>query len=217
MHILRVFEYQKIGAGDKLTFHRAGSSFTRPLERRYIDALWNIYDEKRNPFFSPTRQGIRFSHYVGVVRVLDLTIEILPKADADDLQNGPGEQRKWQLILIGMLRVCKKLNTRTISQAPLRLRHNSILDLYIQQFITAVQSLLHRGLIKRYRKESLNTTALKGRLLIHQHLSENMVHRERFFVSKSTHDVNHLVHQILRKAIEVIPQLTSNDHLCSVS
>lgn len=215
MLILRVFEYQKIRVGEKLTFHRAGASIEQILERKYIDALWSLYDEKRYPFFSPTRHGIGFSHYVGVVKVLDLIIEILPKADQDHSGRGLDEERKWQQILIGMLRVCKKLNTPSVSQAPLRLRHNSILDLYIQQFLASVESLLHRGLIKRYRKDEVNANALKGRLLIHRHLKENMVHRERFFISKNTFDVDHLIHRILRKALAIIPQLTSNDHICS--
>jgi len=215
MFTIRVFEHQTLRAGDVLTFHHGGSSKREKLEQRYIIALLKLYDQDKRPFFVPARNGIRFTQWVGVLKVLDLTIEILPKADNRDASDDEHQQNKWQSILIGMLNVCRSLDTPSLSNASLRLKNNSILDLYIEQFIDEVTNLLRLGLVKRYRKEESNDTSLKGRLLFQKHLAKNIVHKELFYISKATYDCNHLLHQVLSKAIKIIPLICNNQELIS--
>ncbi|WP_053058492.1 McrC family protein [Pedobacter sp. BMA] len=215
MPSLKVFEYQTVRAGDELMFYHNGKGEKGILEEKYITALWKMYDEQARPFFTPTRGGIRFCEWVGVIRVLDLTLEILPKADNNENYLEEAEQSKWQSILIDMLRICRALDTPTASDAPLRLKSNSILDLYIERFIQEVNFLLHTGLIKRYKKIEGNSTALKGKLLLQKHFTKNLVHQERFYVEKTSYDQNHLIHQILYKAIKTLPRICNNQYLVS--
>jgi len=215
MPSLKVFEYQTIRAGDELMFYRNGKGEKGTLDEKYITALWKMYDEQARPFFTPTRGGIRFCEWVGVIKVLDLTLEILPKADNNQDYLEETEQSKWQSILIDMLRICRSLDTPTASDAPLKLKSNSILDLYIERFIQEVNFLLHTGLIKRYKKIEGNSTALKGKLLLQKHFTKNLVHQERFYVEKTSYDQNHLIHQILYKAIKALPRICNNQYLVS--
>lgn len=215
MPTLKVFEHQTIKAKQDLWFYKGKIKEQKPLDVKYIDALWKLYDEKKMPFFTPSRGGIKFCEYVGVIKVLDLTVEILPKADNNQNWSDEKEQSKWQNILIGMLRVCRKLNTPSVSDASLKLKSNSILDLYIERFINEVNYLINAGLIKRYRKEELNSTALKGKLLIQKHITKNIVHKEQFYVSRSTYDKDHLIHQILLKAIKILPLICNQQSLLS--
>jgi 5-methylcytosine-specific restriction enzyme subunit McrC len=179
-----------------------------------------MYDEEKRPFFKPTRNGIRFCEWVGVIKVLDLTVEILPKADKlndfDTKEAQVKEQNKWQSILIDMLKVCHSLDTPSVSDASLKLKSNSILDLYIQRFINEVNYLINAGLIKKYRKEEINSTALKGKLLLQKHITKNIVHKERFYVSRTTYDRDHKWHQILFKAIQLLPLICNNQYLVSL-
>lgn len=215
MPVIKVFEHQTIKTGDTLNFYKGKSVVQRKLDEKYIAALWKMYDEQKRPFFVPTRGGIKFCQYVGVIKVLDLTVEILPKADNNKNCRDEAEQQKWQSILINMLRVCRKLKTPSVSDASLKLKSNSILDLYIERFISEINYLIHAGLIKRYRKEETNTTALKGKLLIQKHIILNSVHKERFYVSRTSYDKDHLLHQVLLKAIKVLPLICNNQVLLS--
>jgi 5-methylcytosine-specific restriction enzyme subunit McrC len=215
MFTIRVFEHQVIKAGDKLRFHRGGSNELKKLDEKYIRALWRMYDENKRPFFIPTRGGIKFCEWVGVIKVLDLTVEILPKADKLVNFDNEEEQNKWQSILIDMLRVCRSLETPSVSDAPLKLKTNAILDLYIERFIKEVNYLLHLGLIKKYRREETNHTSLKGRLLLQKHITRNLIHKELFYVEKTNYDRDHLLHQILAKAIKILSLICTNQYLIS--
>jgi 5-methylcytosine-specific restriction enzyme subunit McrC len=68
MPILKVFEHQVIKTGDELLFHTGNISQVKTLDEKYIAALWKLYDEKQRPFFTPTRGGIRFCAFVGVIK-----------------------------------------------------------------------------------------------------------------------------------------------------
>jgi 5-methylcytosine-specific restriction enzyme subunit McrC len=74
--------------------------------------------------------GIKLSHYVGALQTGDLTIEILPKADA---QKSP-DSTLWQSVLLDLLRECKLIKMESLTHAGLRLRPNAILDLYVEIF-----------------------------------------------------------------------------------
>jgi 5-methylcytosine-specific restriction enzyme subunit McrC len=215
MPTLKVFEHQTIKAGDTFRFYKGEESYFGILEERYIVALWKIYDEEKRPFFTPTRGGIKFREWVGVIKVLDLTLEILPKADKIEDFSSVSEQSKWQSILIEMLRVCRSIDTPSISDASLKLKSNAILDLYIERFINEANYLLHSGLLKKYRREEINSTALKGKLLLQKHIIKNIIHRERFYVAKTSYDGDHLLNQILAKAINILPLICNNQHLLS--
>jgi 5-methylcytosine-specific restriction enzyme subunit McrC len=220
MKTLKVFEHQTISVDQLLTFYYGKEPRKEELESKYIDALWKLYDDKKRPFFRPTRKGVCFTEYVGVVKVLNLTIEILPKADnqktsLDDPIALKREENKWQSILIDMLKVCHLIETPSISDAHLKTRSNSILDLYIERFINEVNTLIRQGLIKRYRKVEGNSNALKGKLLIGQHIQKNLVHQERFYIAQTQYDKNHLLHKIIAKAIDILPELCNSQSLIS--
>lgn len=215
MFTVRVFEHQTIKAGEELIFYRKGIGKPEKLDAKYIEALFKLYDEKKRPFFTPTRGGVKFCEWVGVIKVLDLTLEILPKADLVANFDNEIEHAKWQRILIDMLRVCRHLDTPTVSEASLKLKSNAILDLYIEKFLDEVNYLLHAGLIKKYRKEESNSTALKGKLLLQKHITKNVVHQERFYIAQTTYDKDHTLHRILGKAIKILPLICGNQYLVS--
>ncbi|MEQ8705825.1 MAG: hypothetical protein RIC19_17995 [Phaeodactylibacter sp.] len=78
---------------------------------------------------------------------------------------------------------------------------------------TKIEQLLHRGLVKQYSQTTGNRTALKGSLQFAQHLNHNLVHRERFYVSHTTYDRKHLLHQILYEALLLLQRLNTHPQL----
>lgn len=183
-------------------------------DERLTDAQWKSLGEYNqahdNRFFTLQTNGIKFNLYVGVIQVGNQTIEVLPKIDRRE-----SEENKsiWQRVLINMLRQCHWLDQHAHQQAPLRIRHRSILEAYLEVFLNHCEAILHRGLVKRYRKEEGNKYALKGKLLFAQNIRHNSHHAERFYIRHPIYDSQHLLNQILLKAIKLVPSLSTHSSL----
>jgi len=202
---ITVFEHQTIKLNQSIT----GVMF----DKDKLLALQEYYGQKGVPYFSLIHKGIQFNEYVGVVQVGNLLIEVLPKADKNP--DTEKEETKWRDILIGMLRAVSNFDIKSTSNSQLKIKPNTILDLYFELFIKEVEYLYHTGLVKKYRKTEGNTTALKGNLLFAKHLQQNLTHQERFYVRHTTYDTEHLLQFILYKAIRLLKQINTNNALQS--
>jgi 5-methylcytosine-specific restriction enzyme subunit McrC len=159
-------------------------------------------------FYSLCHNGVQFNKYVGAIQVGNTLIEVLPKADK--MGDSKKEEKKWRDILIGMLKAVGSFTIKTTSESSLKIKPNTILDLYFEMFIHEVEFLLHHGLVKKYRKKEGNVTALKGSLLFGKQIQQNLSHQERFYVRHTTFDVEHHLHFILYKTLRLIRQINTN-------
>lgn len=200
--VIQVFEYSILPVGGPLTAAR-------------FDRLVQYNERHGNKFFAVGHNRIHFRNYVGVIQVGNLTIEVLPKPDKTP--DAPGQKQKWQRALVEMLRQSGFIRLESISDARLRLRSSSLLDLYFESFLAEVDELVHHGLVRKYRQNRGNLPALKGRILFPQHLSRNLVHRERFFTEHVFYDRNNPFNQILRVALGVLARVCVNPHLAALA
>ena len=162
------------------------------------------------PYFSLIHNGVQFNEYVGVVQIGNTLIEVLPKADKYTDDKG-----SWRSLLIDMLRVVSGFETKSTSNADLKVKPNTILDLYFELFIKEIEYLLHGGLIKKYRKKEANNTALKGNIIFSKHIQKNITHQEQFYTRFTTYDVIHPIHQIIYKTLLLLKQINNNSFLSS--
>jgi 5-methylcytosine-specific restriction enzyme subunit McrC len=200
---IQVFEYEK------LTLHEDWRG--RKLEQRELDKLLEFNDNNKNNYFTAIRDGVRFKNYVGVIQIGGLTIEILPKADKNKSEDDDYEA--WHGALLNMLKICKHINVKSVSEASLKRKHNSLLDLYFEMYLDEVQSLLRMGLIKQYRRDSSNVLALKGRLDFNKNIQQNLIHQERFYTEHQIYDYENLINQILLKGLSILGDLTYDSQL----
>lgn len=189
---IQVFEYQSLRYTDSNIF-----------KKHHFDALVKYNEQHQNKYFTIIHQGIRFGNYVGVMQIGGLTLEILPKVDNRE----PNNKLLWQHILLNMLKACKHLPIDSISETNLKIKNHSILDAYFELFLSEVERLLKIGLIKKYRRTQANLNTLKGKLLIKQNLQRNIVHKEKLYCEHQVYDKNHLLHQILLKALQILKNL----------
>jgi 5-methylcytosine-specific restriction enzyme subunit McrC len=195
---IQVFEHKTLSVG------------TKGFEKPHWEALgW--YNEKHGgSFFTLTPNGVKFNQYVGVIQVGNITIEVLPKiGQATDEK----EKAKWQKVLIDMLRECRWMNVYAHEKASLRFKPNSILEAYLELFVLECEKILRQGLIKKYRFEESNCTALKGKLLFNKQIQKNLVHQENFYTRHQIYDRENVFNQILYKALLIVPKISSSPFL----
>lgn len=201
MNKIQVFEYQSLPLG------------SGGFKESHFDRLVQYNEIHGCKFFDVGHKKIRFKNYVGVIQVGSLVIEILPKAD----KSSSPDKEKWQLALIQMLRRSGVLKLESLTRATLQLRSASLLDLYIESFLFEVRRLTHEGLIRLYRRRQGNLSCLKGKLLFSKHISQNYVHRERFYVDHTVFDTNNLFNGIIRAALSNVAIFSPNTHLSAES
>lgn len=190
----QVFEHETIRIGEQ----RRGIVFTQ----KHFNGL-AAFQEKAQKYYKLVHQGIRFTHYVGALQINDLIIEILPKADKKET----ADRQVWHGVLLDMLQYCRLIKVENLTAAHLRLRSNSILELYYDLFLQEVESLLREGLVKTYRRKEGQQTTLKGRLLLSKQISTNLLHRERFYTNYQTYDYDHSLNRMILAALHVLGKL----------
>lgn len=195
-NIITVFEHQS------LVF-----DLKNDTERRLHEAFEKFFG-KGVPYFSLIRNGVKFNEFVGVIQIGSTLVEVLPKTDQN--KTDLNQEKTWRDILIGMLRAVHGFEVKSPSSSDLKVKNNSVLDLYFEFFINEVEYLFHRGLVKKYRKTEGNLTALKGSLQFSKQISKNIVHKERFYTKYTTYDTEHLLHVILFQTILVLKRINTN-------
>ncbi|CAH0999707.1 hypothetical protein LEM8419_01007 [Neolewinella maritima] len=190
---LTVYEHERLGQAPE-----------GRLTAGQLTALQRFHASSPQRYFDLCYRGIQLLSYVGVLRVGDLQLEILPKLDRHHAEPF------WRDRLLDMLRVVHRLPLAAPTSTQLQTRPHNILDLYLERYAHEVSKLLRRGLARRYRTTEQNATALRGRLLFAEQLRHNLVHRERFYTATATYDQEFVHHQILLQGLKLAVQLTDN-------
>lgn len=201
---IEVFEHQSIFLNQKF---EGGTVF----DQDKLESLVKFFG-KGVPYYSLIRNGIRFSEYVGALQVGNLLISVLPKADKYQ-QETPEEKARWNSILVDMLRVVHGFDVKAPSTSHLKIKNNTVLDLYFEIFVSEVEGLLHRGLAKKYRQTEGNLNALKGSIQFSRQISKNSIHKERFYTKHTTYDIEHILHIILYRTLRLLKRINTNTAL----
>lgn len=201
-NVIQVFEYQTLSVGEC------------DFQAHQLDRLlaWQAHSSvgKQHKYFTIGREDITFKHFVGAIQVGNLTIEILPKIDAQTPQK---EAHTYQKMLLQMLQICQKTTISSAQQAFLSWQSCTILDIYVALFLEEIEMLLHRGLVKKYKQQEGNLYALKGKIKFAKHLAYNAAHQERFYTTHQIYDKDNLPNQILAKALKTVAKITQNPTL----
>ncbi|RXG15007.1 5-methylcytosine-specific restriction enzyme subunit McrC [Leeuwenhoekiella aestuarii] len=197
---IQVFEYESLHLG-----RGKGKAI---FQQKHFRALVKLNELHGNKYFTVGLDKITFKHYVGVLQVDDLCIEIMPKADRSATDTG-----LWRDVLIDMLRATRKLKLNQVDHAHVTKQSKHLLDIYFEWYLNEVKKLMHQGLIKKYYLKQGNLNTLKGKLVFAKQISQNLIHKERFYTEHQVYDKDHLIHQILQQALGIIEQFTRGRYL----
>lgn len=203
---------------DTITLKEYDSLFVK--ERR--DAKHNIISQDdADALLSILRDGesifkwgykrITAQHWVGVISLKDLTIEILPKlasyCDTDQLRN----------VLTRMLLVSHQMPNSKEVPGNIQTQKNSLIEILISTFLGALEKYILGGLQHSYQKISKNINYLKGKILINKQFSKNILKPDKFWCrfSKFTSDnpINQFFKLCLRSMFEVTAVLQNKKRI----
>lgn len=206
MRVIKVFEYSSLTVNE--------ADFTQA----HFDHLVRYNEQHGNKYFGVGHKRIYFKNYVGIFQVGNLAIEILPKADKK--KDIPEERDKWHNALIYMLNLCGYIRIDSISRADLKLQNITLLELFYKLFLDEVRTIVHCGLMRAYRHKSDNLPYLKGRLVFNKHISENYLHKEKFYTVSQVYDHNNVYNRILCKALLALKSVNKGNlfysEICSL-
>ncbi|MEB2610954.1 McrC family protein [Burkholderia cenocepacia] len=160
------------------------------------DAAWLRWAQRRG------RRVIQVTSFVGVIRAPDgYQIEVLPKVGK---ATGGGAVEARQL-LIEMLCCLHGFRHVLTNSAQLSAARMPLLEIFISEFLHAVEHVVKRGLRSDYRQRQDNLLALRGKLLMPPHLRQNLFRADRFFTEHDEFSTdrpeNRLLHAALRRVL----------------
>ncbi len=196
----QVFEHDVLAVGD--------GGFTKSQ----FAALVRFNDAHGQKFFRVGYNKLQFTEYVGVIQVGDFAIEVLPKVGRVDA----AEAMKWRRVLVKMLSEARVIAS-PVNEADLARTRSPLIDLYLNAFLIEAHDVVHRGLVKRYRREEGNVGVLKGRILFAKQLRHNALHAERMFTEHQKFDRDNIVNQILKLALSIVARSASSMHVTAAA
>ena len=148
---------------------------------------------------------IKFINYVGIIKVKNLIVEILPKIS---LSNDIIKDRE---ILVFMLSKCNKLSVDIKELLNSNILNNSLLDILAKVFSKKLLNELQKGLYREYVSKEEPLSMIKGKILISKSIKENTINKNKMNCKYDEFTEDNLFNAILKRAISVILFSIKND------
>lgn len=160
------------------------------------DSAWLRLTQRRG------HRAVQMTSFVGVIRAPDgFQIEVLPKVGK---AIGGGDAQARQL-LIEMLQCLGGFRHIQTDSAKLVAAQMPLLEVFIGEFLRAVEHVVKRGLRGDYASRQDNVFALRGKIQVAAHLRQNLCRQDRFFSEfdefSNNRPENRLLHSALRQAL----------------
>jgi len=148
------------------------------------------------------KRVIKVLNYVGVIQIPHgEQIEVLPKIGKNMKDSEVRE------VLIDMLRCLGAFKHILTESAKLRATRMPLLEVFIGELLRSIEHVVKRGLRGDYTIQEGNLFSLRGKLMMPQHLRQNMFRADRFFSQydkfTTNRPVNRLLHSTLRRVLIV--------------
>lgn len=141
-------------------------------------------------------------NYVGLIQLKEgQQIQILPKIDFDDDQ---------EATFLKMLRSLKDFPSKNAAMANHKTDRMNLYEIFIHMYIQETRNLVKRGIRSSYVDQEDNLKFYKGKLLVGQHIKENLAHKERVFVSYEEFLPNSVENRIIKATLLKLQKITTS-------
>lgn len=154
------------------------------------------------------REALKPTRYVGIVMLKDGTqIEILPQLCVDKEENILSSK----ILLLHMLDAIREIPVRKVDELYFKKEQLNIFEICVRMFTDEVLGVVRNGLKQTYVPYRGNEMFVKGKTIYSEHAKKNFAHKEKFFVEYDVFSVNRAENRLLKKALEVVNKLSSNN------
>lgn len=151
-------------------------------------------------------ETVTFKNYVGLIQINNkFQLEVLPKIQFVD-----GEKDETKQVLMRMLRTMKDFPSKVFTDANLNIDRMSLYEVFISMYLQEVQQLVKHGLKSSYVAQEDNLNVYKGKLLVNQHIKQNLAHKERFYVVFDEFQLNRPENKLIKSTLLKLQKLTNN-------
>ena len=109
-----------------------------------------------------------------------------------------------------MLRSMKDFSGKTAANANLNPENMNLYEIFINLYIQEVRRLVKNGIKSSYLNQEENLNVYKGKLLVNEHLKQNIVHKERFYVAFDEYQANCPQNRLIKSTLLKLQQLTGS-------
>ncbi len=170
--ILTIKEFDKIGVREKRNLQQLQISKS---DAQFLQSL--VIDDM--PVFKWGNRCLVAQQWVGVITLPDFSIEILPKISTHLSHN------ECRDILTRMLLVAHQPATTKKLPATVSTQKNSLSEVLIATFLTALEHYTKHGLFSSYVKIQSNIDVVKGRIVFGKQFNQNILSPTRFHCAYS--------------------------------
>ncbi|EHZ2751334.1 MULTISPECIES: McrC family protein [Vibrio] len=159
---------------------------------------------------------IQVKNYVGVLFTpTGEHIEVLPKIGIkkENSKLSVEESREMLLMMLQHLGSFRHVST---NQANIASKKMPLLEVFVNQFLQAVNSLVKKGLKSDYVTQVENLNYKKGKLLTAQQVKHNLVNKHKFYVEYDEYLINRPANRLIKTALQKLTRyvmLASNQKL----
>jgi 5-methylcytosine-specific restriction enzyme subunit McrC len=169
----------------------------------------DVLDFMRIGYRRNVGETITIKNYVGLIQMKDgFQVQVLPKISFGDGED-PGNV-KTKRVFLRMLRSMKDFPSKVFNDASLKIDHMNLYEIFINMYLQEVRHLVKRGIKSAYISQEDNLRYYKGKLLVGQHLRNNLVHKERFYVGYEEFLMNRPENKLVKSTLEKLQKITTS-------
>lgn len=136
--------------------------------------------------------------------------DLLSKIPADSDIELKEEKDETKKVFLKMLRSMKDFSGKTAANANLNPENMNLYEIFINLYIQEVRRLVKNGIKSSYLNQEENLNVYKGKLLVNEHLKQNIVHKERFYVVFDEYQANYPQNRLIKSTLLKLQQLTGS-------
>lgn len=157
--------------------------------------------------FTGNGKYLQAKSYVGTIQTNSgFSLEILPKTASDGSIENSRQVFMKLLHLLYRLPSYKNIDTADFE----RIKDINIFEIFIVMFLVEVGEIIKKGVKSDYNTREENLFFLKGKLRLNEHIKQNSIHKERFYVEYDDYNQNRSENRLIKSTLQLLSKLSKN-------